>query len=575
MEPKSHHCREAACSGCLLVPGEGCVFPFAHLEPAAYLRARFHPLSKSPKAMLEFFRRHRGAFLTTLTIIIILSFSVWGGWKSGRGEQMASSSDPAFNMYGKEYSVAKMQRLERYQQVAGMLQMYDLFALSSAAQEPETKGRDFVFNLVVLQHQMDKLGIHPSDAEAKAELEKQPGFQEEGKFSPQRAYNLQQMLGMYGMNAADMLEVAKISIGFKRIQELIGKNYIPSPIETEKAYASRNQTLKIQTINFALDDFKKTAQVKDEEIKKYYDENKETYKTTEKRAISYVLFENPKDEVKPEPKDAAKDAAKKDAAAEEKKLAEDRQKKMKEQVDRVNKFNDASILPGAKFDDIVKNLKEKAETIPLFTSDAAPASIKDEADLLKAVFAQDKDTRPISDPVKGTKGYYIFTVTNIEKSQQQDLAAVKDKVKDVLAGQKAQEAMSKAVNEARTALQEGLKAGKKIDDIAKEKKLTLSAVKELTVSEPPTDLPNAFQIAREAENTAAGEITKAVNTDTGALLVYVSARELRKRDDSVALRKNTEDRNASQERNRLFNAWFTGRRQEAALRVQVKMDDKS
>jgi hypothetical protein len=96
-------------------------------------------------------------------------------------------------------------------------------------------------------------------------------------------------------------------------------------------------------------------------------------------------------------------------------------------------------------------------------------------------------------------------------------------------------------------------------------------VKELTVDEPPTDLPNAFQIAREAENTAAGEVAKAVDTDTGATVVYVAARELRKRDDSAALRKNTEDRNASQERNRLFKAWFAGKRKEAGLSMQLKV----
>lgn len=520
--------------------------------------------------MLEFFRRHRGAFLTTLTIIIILSFSVWGGWKTGNGDKMASTSDPAFSIYGEEYTVGEMQRIERYQQVAGMLQMYDLFSLSSAAQEPETKGRDFVFNLLILQREMDRLGIHPSDAEAKAELEKQPALQEDGKYSPQRAYNAQQMLGMYGMSGADMLEVAKISIGYRKVQDLIGKNYIPSPLETEKAYASRHQTLKIQTVDFKLDDFKKTAQVKDDEIQKYYDEKKDTYKTTEKRAISYVLFENPKDE--PAPKADPKDAAKKDAAAEEKKTAEARLAKQKAQVDRVNKFNEASIAPNSKFDDIVKSLKEKAETVPAFSKDAAPDAIKDEADLLTQIFALNKEHRPISDPVKGTKGYYIFTVTKIEESKQQDLAAVKDKVKEALVAQKAQEALSKAVNEARTALQEGLKAGKKIEDLAKDKKLTLAAVKELTIDNPPTDLPNAFQLAREAEKTAAGDVTKAVDTDTGATLIYVAARELRKRDDSAALRKNTEDRNASQERNLLFNAWFAGKRKEAAVRMQVKLD---
>jgi len=147
----------------------------------------------------------------------------------------------------------------------------------------------------------------------------------------------------FRMNRGGMYEMVNREIDF-----VIGKNYIPSPLETEKAYASRHQTLKIQTLDFKLEDFKKTAQVKDDEIQKYYDEKKDTYKTTEKRAVSYVLFENPKDE--PAPKADPKDAAKKDAAAEEKKTAEARQAKLKAQVDRVNKFNEASIAANAKFE---------------------------------------------------------------------------------------------------------------------------------------------------------------------------------------------------------------------------------
>jgi hypothetical protein len=526
------------------------VFPFAHWSGAAYFRARFLP-SQLSHAMLEFFRRHRGAFMITLTVVIIISFASWGGTRTD-GQKMATTSDDAFTIYGDKYTVAEMQRLERSTQIIQMLQMYELyFGLMSAARSPESGGRDFVFNMLVLKRQMEELGIHPSDEAAKAELEKTQALQENGVFSQQRAFNLQQNLGMYGMGGQDMLDIAKLSLGYKRLQELIGKNYVPSPVETEKAYASRHQTLKIQTINFALDDFKKTAEVKEDELKKYYDENKESYKSIEKRAVSYVLFANPADL--------------------DKKPLEERTKLQKEQVARVEKFNEASIAPGAKFDEIVNKLKEKAETAALFAKDTPPDAIKDEKELIDAIFAHNKDSRPISDPVKGTKGYYVFSVTKVEEPKQQELAEVKDKVKEVLVGQKAQEALSKAVNDARTALQEGLKAGKKIDDLAKEKKLTLAAVKELTVNEPPTDLPNAQEIATEAQKVAAGEVAKAVNTDKGATLVYVAARELRKRDDSAALRKNTEDRNASQERQRLFQSWFNQKREEAGLQVHLKM----
>ncbi len=500
--------------------------------------------------MLEFFRRHRGAFLITVTVIIIISFSVWGGYKSGRDGPERQPTDIAFTIYGKNYTVAEAQRYGRGMNMIYMLQLFDLMSgLSRASSTGAGQGNDFVLNQIVLKHEMERLGIHPSDAEAKAALEKLQAFQDNGKFSAERAYNAEQMLGSYGFNSTDMLDMMKLSIGFNKVKDLIGKNYVASSVEAEKAYASQYQTLKVKTIDFKLEDFKKAAQVSDEDIKKYFEEKKDTYKTEEKRAVSYVFFETPKDL--------------------DKKTPEERQKLQKAVVDRVNAFNDASIAAGAKFEDIVTKLKEKAIAADLFTESAAPEALKAETDVVKAIFALNKDARPISDPVKGTNGYYIFTVTKIEESKPQDLAAVKDKIKEALVAQKGQEALTKAVNEARTALADGLKAGKKIDDLVKEKKLTLSALTDITVAEPPTELANGYKIAQEAQDTAAGEVTKAIDSDTGASIVYVEAKELRKREDSSNLRQNMANTRADMERQRLFESWFSKRREEANAKVLI------
>ncbi|HCN76144.1 MAG TPA: hypothetical protein DIT13_02985 [Verrucomicrobiales bacterium] len=496
--------------------------------------------------MLEFFRRHRGAFLITVTVIIIISFSVWGGWKSGRDSIMAQPTDPAFEVYGRTYTVAEAQRLSRRLNVTYMLQLFDLLsALSRSGGQA-----DAAINQVILQTELERLGVMPDDAEAQAAMEKLPAFMENGVFSQQRAYNAQQMLGSYGLSAQDMLDIMKLSIGHAKLKDLAGKNYVAGPLEVEKSYASEHQTLKVATISFSLEDQKKAAVVTDEEIQKYYDENKETYKTPEKRAVSYVFFENPKED--------------------DKKPLEERQKAQREVVDRVNKFNEASIAPGASFDAIVKDLKEAELKAPLFERESPPDAIKDEADLIAAIFAHNNQTRPVSDPVKGAKGYYIFTVTQTEEPRQQELGEVKDKIKETLTAQKAQEGLTKAVNDARDALAAGLKEGKKIEDLAKELKLTLTPVTDLTIFAPPAEMPHAYEIARAARDTPAGGLTQSIDTDTGALLAHVQAKELRKREDSAALRENMAATRASMEQNRLFEAWFSKLREAAKPRTLLK-----
>ena len=70
--------------------------------------------------MLEFFRRHRGAFLIVLTIVIIITFSVWGGWRFDKTAQVAKAlpSDHALTVYGKDYTNAEVGQMGRSLQFA-------------------------------------------------------------------------------------------------------------------------------------------------------------------------------------------------------------------------------------------------------------------------------------------------------------------------------------------------------------------------------------------------------------------------------------------------------------------------
>ncbi len=83
-------------------------------------------------------------------------------------------------------------------------------------------------------------------------------------------------------------------------------------------------------------------------------------------------------------------------------------------------------------------------------------------------------------------------------------------------------------------------------------------------------MPNGFLIAKEAAKTAVGSISHAVDYDKGTMLVYVSAKELRKRPDAAEVRKTQVDSLSQQERVSLFRAWFK-KQQEAARIVVAKL----
>ncbi len=503
--------------------------------------------------MLEFFRRHRGAFLITLTIIIIISFSVWGGWRTDSGyEKRAQITDVAITVYGKDYTIGDVQRAQTSLQLAqSYMQSYELpsmLMMLSSDGGFGGGGLNTLINLFVARHLMEDLGIRPSDAEARAALEKLPVLQENGKFDLSRAQRLEEIANSQGFESTDLLGIMKDTIGLQKLQDIVTKSYVASPLAAEKQYASSYHTFKGSKITFETEAFKKAATVTDDEIKKYYEENKENYKTLEKRAVSYVMFENPKDL--------------------DKKPLEERQKAQNQQVERVNAFNKLT-ASGVKFAEAAKQTKEKIETVPAFAQGEPPAALKTESNLIELIFARAKDSKTQPEAIEGTSGWYVFDVTQIEESKQQELAEVKDKIKDTLLVQKADEARTKAVNETRTALNDALKAGKKIDDLVKEKKLTLEALPDIDIANPPQEVPNAFLIAREAAKTAAGSISHAVDYDKGTLLIYVSAKELRKRPDGADVRKNQVDSLSRQERMSLFHSWF--KKQHDAAKVVTKL----
>ncbi len=503
--------------------------------------------------MLHFFRRHKGPVMMFIAAIVIISFSMWGGWRRSNS-QTAQETDTAFSIYGENYTFAEFKRFNRYLELAQMLGLYDLAQqLMMISYQGGAGGMgpgDMVFNLLVLRHEMERVGVRPSDDEARAALKELPVFQVEGKFDPNRAKMAEQNLGMLGMTPADMLDIMKDSLGFSKLQDLVTKNYTASPLAAEKQYASRYQTLKTSTVSFKLEDFKKDVKVTDDEIKAYYEERKDSYMTDEQRAVSYVLFENPADL--------------------DKKELEVRQKEQNALVERVNKFNEESRKPGATLDSLAKALEEKTATEKPFTQAAPPEALKDEADLLTAIFQNNPDVLPLSDPIKGSKGYYIFHVSDIKAPEPKALDQVKDEVKNTLIDQKAQEAMAAAANEARNFLADGIKEGKKIEDLAKEKSFKLEAQPDLSIQSPPENVPNAMQIAREVETVPAGGVSKPITVPDGAVIAYVHSKELWKREDAESLRSNMESSTERMERFRIFSAWFNDRRAKAGAEMLME-----
>lgn len=500
--------------------------------------------------MLEFFRRHRTALFVVI-IIVMIAFSFWGGWRRDSDYRAtALPSDTAMIIYGKDYTVAEAQQMSRSLQFSYQaLQMFDLYFGLSMLGGGGPMGGNAIGNAFVLKKLLADAGIRASDAEAVEALKQLPGMQTNGQFDPVKAQDAEALASANGMTPADLLDIMRLKIGLERLRDLVGKNYEASPFAGDRSYASTQQTMKVSTLTFKTDDYKKGIEVKDDEIQKAYDEKKETFMSAEKRAVKYVLIEAPKDL--------------------DKKELKDREAAEKAVNDKINAINNKSIDLGreAKLEDVIKDVKDvKIETLAAFAQDAAPDAIKDEAALIAAIFQNAPKAQPVSEPVKTAKGTVFFSVTTIEEPKQQTLAEVKEKVKTSIIDQKAVEARTKAVNEIRDFIAAGLKDKKKIEDLVKEKKLTLTALEPIGNGiPPPAGAQNIQQITEAARTTADGQISKPVDIEGGNILVYVNAKELRKSDASAVARKSQTDNLSARERDGIFQAWFARQLEAAAI----------
>jgi hypothetical protein len=507
--------------------------------------------------MLAFFRHHRGAFLIVLTVIIIISFSVWGGWTRAGSGGVASPTDIAFTMYGRDYTTAELNRSQRLFELARSIGLttfgFELIMVDYQYETRDSSPIDFTFNLMVLQKMMDEYGIHPSDSEAIEAMRNLSAFQKEGKFDEAQAAMMENNLGMFGFRTTDLLDLVKYEIALRKIKSLVTDAYVPSDFMVGRRYATMYQTIQASTATFKLDDFKKDAKIEDSEIEQAYQDKLDTFKTAEKRSARWILMPAPADLDKIED-------------------ADERSKKTADHIEQVRQFADSTHNPDAKLEELAKEKELKVETTEFFAQDSPPEALAELTTVVNAIFRLDPEVSTITDPIQTEKGFYFAELVSTEEPKQQELAEVKDQIKEQLIEQKAREAMSTAVNDTREQLAAGLKEGKKLEDLAKEKKLELIAVPEFSPSVPPADVPNAFEIAKELESTPINGVTKPITTNEGDLLIaIVTHKELRKKQEGDTTRDGVASSLGTTEKERIFKAWFAKQKEAAKINLRLRV----
>ena len=143
------------------------------------------------------------------------------------------------------------------------------------------------------------------------ELQQNPNFQTDGKFDMQKyrdaVLNPQNARAWIGVE-----RYVQQTLPFQKLQELITSSAIVTEEEIKYDYMQKNMEAKIEYLNIPINAFSsKKIEVSEEEIKDYYEKNKEDFKVEEMRKVNYVLFStNPSSEDSSRTYDLANDILK-------------------------------------------------------------------------------------------------------------------------------------------------------------------------------------------------------------------------------------------------------------------------
>ena len=232
--------------------------------------------------------------------------------------------------------------------------------------------REQVLGLLVsfewIEREAEEQGVKVTDAEVKKR------FEEQKKQSFPKESDYQKFLKDYGQTEGDVLKRIRLELLSNKIRDKVTKG---------------------------------KDKVTDQQIKDYYEKNKQQFAQPERRDLSIVL-------------------TKTNAKAEEAKQAIQSGRPFK-QVAKELSIDDASKAQGGKLPAVSKGQQEKAFDAAIFSARKGK----------------------LTGPVKTQFGYYVFKVDKVTKASQQSLDEAKETIRQVLATQNQQKALEAFVKDFR------------------------------------------------------------------------------------------------------------------------------
>lgn len=248
--------------------------------------------------MLNFLRKRATSWFIKIALgLIIIVFVLWGVGTMRQKEQMSIGEVNGIKISLIEFQNAVNMLTENYKAILG-----DKFDYKVFSEQIKKNAWDLVVQQTLLLQKAEDLKIKVSPKEILDEIQKTETFKDKGVFSRERYIEVLRFNKMTPSVYEAQIEKALI---LKKVRTFLKNAITANNDEIAQWYVLKNRKIKAGYVTLDYKDFVKEVKVNGEELKKFYDANKEQFKKPEEAKISYVIvpFESFKGEIKPAEQD--------------------------------------------------------------------------------------------------------------------------------------------------------------------------------------------------------------------------------------------------------------------------------
>jgi hypothetical protein len=420
---------------------------------------------------------------------------------------------------------------------------------------------EFTWNRLILRHEAEELGIHPSASEITAYVKGMQRFKGDAGFDINK-YNdfTKGTLPTLGFTEAQIEELISDQLTLAKIKEIIGTGMQVSDSESKENYEKAYGKLDVAVVRLREEDFQKDVKITDDEIAKYYEAHKATLKSEEKRKVEFVTF-------------ALTDA--------EKKLSgKDRIDPLQKVADKANDFTQALLEKDANFGAVAAKFQTPVVVTDEFTAVTPDPKAVAVPQISQYAF-QLTQQAPFSDPIQGPDGFYVVHLLGITESHPLTLDEAKPKMVETMKTERLRDVISKKGAEVTQRIRAALKAKTPVEAAVQQSGLKLERIPEFALMEAPTpkpavekkepknetpDLPTIRSVVAPLEP---GQVSDFTPIAQGGLITVLEKRAPADPAGFATAKTTFETRYLTQRRGAAFVEWMRERRREAGVVVST------